>query len=75
MATAIMIAVVLIALAVVLYPLFSDRTRSARFASDGEIQQEVDRYRAAIKNQTLCERCLNANPAKSNYCSDCGRPL
>ena len=75
METAIIVAVVLLALAVVLYPLFADRQRVARFATDGEIRQEVDRYRAAMKNKTLCERCLMPNPAKSNYCSDCGRAL
>jgi hypothetical protein len=75
METAIIVAVVLLALAVVLYPLFADKKRVARFATDGEIRQEVDRYRAAIQSKTLCERCLTANPAKSNYCSDCGRAL
>ena len=74
MGTAIIAGVVVLALAIVLYPLFA-KPNTARFASEGEVRQEVDRYRAAIKNKTLCERCLSANPAKSNYCMDCGRPL
>lgn len=45
------------------------------FKSDEEIKQEVDRYRKAIKAKTLCERCLTANPPKSNYCMECGRPV
>lgn len=45
------------------------------FKSDEEIKQEVERYRTAIKAKTLCERCLTANPPKSNYCKECGRPL
>jgi len=45
------------------------------FQSDEEIRKEVERYRAAIKAKTLCERCLTPNPAKSNYCMECGRAL
>ena len=75
METQIVAAVVILALAVVLYPLFAKKPAAARFASEGEVLQEVDRYRAAIKNRTLCERCLTANPAKSNYCSECGLAL
>ena len=46
-----------------------------QFQSEEEIKQEVERYRAAIKANTLCERCLTPNPPKSNYCMECGRPL
>lgn len=45
------------------------------FANDDEIKKEVQRYRAAIEARTLCERCLTANPPKSNFCSECGRAL
>jgi hypothetical protein len=65
----------LIAIALIGYPLIYDRPVARTFASDGEIRQEVDRYRAAIKARTLCERCLTANPARSSYCSDCGSAL
>ena len=69
------IVVAIAAIALIGYPLFYDRPVSRTFASDGEIRQEVERYRSAIKARTLCERCLNANPAGSNYCSDCGAAL
>ena len=67
--------VAIAAIALIAYPMFYDRPVSRTYASDGEIRQEIDRYRSAIKGRTLCERCLNANPAKSNYCSDCGSAL
>jgi hypothetical protein len=66
--------VVLIALALVGYPL-RNKPVVKTFTNDGAIGEEVDRYRAAIKSKTLCEYCLTANPAKSNYCSECGRAL
>jgi hypothetical protein len=67
--------VAIVAIALIGYPLFYARPVARTFASEGEIRQEVDRYRAAIKARTLCERCLAANPAKSNYCSECGTSL
>ena len=45
------------------------------FPNDEEIEKEVQRYRAAIKAKTLCERCLTPNPPKSNYCSECGKAI
>ncbi len=68
----------LVAIAAVMligYPLFVNRPQTRTFGSDGEIRQEIDRYRSAIKAKTLCERCLSANPARSNYCSECGSAL
>lgn len=67
--------VALIAMALVTYPLFVARPADRTFASDGEIRNEVERYRAAIKAKTLCDHCLTANPAGSAYCSECGRSL
>lgn len=75
METIIGVLVALIAIALVGYPLVYARPETRTFASDGEIRQEVERYRASIKAKTLCDRCLSANPAKSNYCSDCGAAL
>jgi hypothetical protein len=69
------VVVAIVAIALIGYPLFYDRPVARTFASDGEIRNEVERYRASIKARTLCERCLTANPAKSNYCSDCGAAL
>jgi hypothetical protein len=67
--------VALVAIALIGYPLVYHRPVARTFASDGEISQEVERYRASLKAQTLCERCLTANPAGSAYCSDCGGAL
>ena len=75
METVIGVLVAIITIALVGYPLVYDRPETRTFASDGEIRQEVERYRASIKAKTLCDRCLSANPAKSNYCSDCGSAL
>jgi hypothetical protein len=67
--------VALIAMALVAYPLFVAKPADRTFASDGEIRNEVERYRAAIKAKTLCDHCLTANPRDSAYCSECGRSL
>ena len=69
------ILVAFFALALISIPLFAKRPHPVGFKNDGEIRTEVDRYRSALKAKTLCERCLTANPAKSNYCSECGRGL
>ena len=65
----------LVAIALIGYPLLYHRPVERTFASDGEIRQEVERYRAALAAQTLCERCLTPNPARSAYCSECGGAL
>ena len=75
METLVGVLVAITAIALIGYPLFVNRPVSRTFGSDGEIRQETDRYRAAIKTRTLCERCLTANPAKSNYCMECGSAL
>lgn len=43
--------------------------------SEQQLDEEVKKYREAIKKGTLCERCLEANPPGSKFCGDCGRPL
>ena len=67
--------VAVFALALISIPLFTRRPHPVGFKNDNEIRAEVDRYRAALKSKTLCERCLTPNPAKSNYCAECGRGL
>jgi molybdopterin/thiamine biosynthesis adenylyltransferase len=69
MAAGVIVALVVLAL------VFAKKPYSAGFANDNEIRAEVDRYRAALKAKTLCERCLMPNAARSNYCSECGRGL
>jgi hypothetical protein len=46
-----------------------------REVSDAELDEEVARYREAIKRGTLCEHCLAANPPGSKFCADCGKTL
>ena len=43
--------------------------------TEEQLDAEVTRYQQAIKSATLCERCLTANPPKSNFCADCGKAL
>ena len=43
--------------------------------TDEQLDAEVARYQQAIKSATLCERCLTANPPKSNFCAECGKAL
>lgn len=57
-----------------------DTTRSAPatgpgFRDDDAIEAEVARYRDSLRAGTLCRRCRFPNPAGSNFCADCGRPL
>lgn len=43
--------------------------------TDEQLDAEVKRYQQAIRSATLCERCLTANPPKSNFCMECGKAL
>ena len=43
--------------------------------NEEQLDAEVKRYQQAIKSATLCERCLKANPPKSNFCAECGKAL
>jgi hypothetical protein len=69
------VAVALIVLVLIGIPMFARQPKAVGVGTDAEINAEVTRYRAAIKSKTLCERCLTPNPAKSNYCAECGRGL
>jgi hypothetical protein len=40
-----------------------------------EVETEVQQYREALKEGTLCDRCGTANAAGSRFCGECGRPL
>jgi hypothetical protein len=75
MEIAVGVLVALLAVVLVAYPLFASKHADRTFASDGEISEEVARYRSAIKSKTLCDHCLAANPSGSTYCADCGRAL
>jgi len=44
-------------------------------ATEDELELEVQRYRAALRAGTVCNKCGQANPAESRFCFDCGAPL
>jgi hypothetical protein len=44
-------------------------------ATEDELELEVQRYRAALRAGTVCNKCGQANPADSRFCFDCGAPL
>lgn len=70
------IAIAVVALGAVLLPLLrKDEVRVGPKLSDEQLDEQIRTYRSALRNDTLCERCLYANPAKSRYCADCGRVL
>ncbi|NIP82868.1 MAG: hypothetical protein GWM90_28045 [Gemmatimonadetes bacterium] len=60
-----------VAIAAVAYPLVSGRDGLDEAALD----TEVDRYRTALREGTLCPECLAANPPGSRYCAECGTGL
>ena len=69
------VAVALFVAALIGITMFARKPQPLGFANDQEIRQEVDRYRSAMKSKTLCEACLTPNPARSNYCQECGKGL
>jgi hypothetical protein len=76
MEVAIIVAIAIIAIGVVLYPLLSHRDKQP-FAplSQKALDEQVARYREAISRGTLCDRCLAANAPGSRFCAECGRSL
>jgi ribosomal protein L40E len=40
-----------------------------------DVELEVQRYRAAMRAGTICEKCGQANPADSRFCFECGAQL
>ena len=75
MEIAVIIAVAVVALGFVAYPLLTGGSAQITSFSEQALNDEVARYREAIKRATLCDRCLSANAAGSKFCAECGRPL
>jgi hypothetical protein len=42
---------------------------------EAALEEEVSRYRAALRSGSLCRRCGEANPGGSRFCAECGRAL
>lgn len=51
--------------------------RSVRphYPDDDTIDEAVERYRAALRAGTVCERCYYPGPAHSRYCAECGHGI
>jgi hypothetical protein len=73
--------IVAVAVAAVIHPLVQRSATEPLEAPEPEqidraaLESEVQRYRAALREGTLCRRCGEANPAGSQYCAQCGRAL
>jgi hypothetical protein len=82
MEIAVVIVIVLIAVGAVVLPLLRrDRSTPDAPVSEPEVldeaalDAEIDRYRQAVRDGTICDRCGQANPAGSAFCYECGRAL
>ncbi len=69
-------ALVIVAFAAILTPVLRGGTRGdTDAASDATVEEEVLRYREAVRAGTVCKRCGQANPTAARFCYECGRPL
>ena len=75
MELAIIAAIALVALGVVLIPLLRKPKTAGAPLSAEALDTEVARYRGALADKTLCDRCLTPNPKGSRYCMECGGSL
>lgn len=66
------VALGLIALAAVAYPLIAG---NARYDDPADLDADLARYREAVAAGTVCPRCRLANGAGSRYCGECGQAL
>lgn len=74
METVVPILIAVAALAVVMLPVLRERTADAGL-DEAVLDSEVRRYRAALRERTLCARCSEANPTASRFCARCGAGL
>jgi len=74
MELALMIAVAVIAIGFVAYPLIASENDAVVYSEEA-LNEQVRRYREAIRRGTLCDRCLSANAGGSRFCGECGRAL
>jgi hypothetical protein len=76
MEIAIIAILVLVAFGAIAVPLLRGTTPGLTdAASDATVDEEVARYRSALRANTVCKRCGQANPAASRFCFECGRTL
>ena len=43
-----------------------------RYPTEEELDADVERYRRALREGTLCPECSEANPTGSRFCGQCG---
>lgn len=53
----------------------ADDPAVAAAAGEDELELEIQRYRAALRAGTICNKCGQANPADSAFCFECGAQL
>ncbi|HUG42143.1 MAG TPA: zinc ribbon domain-containing protein [Longimicrobiales bacterium] len=70
--TLLIVALGVIVLAAVGYPVIAGRPR---FEDEATLDAEVARYRQALAAGTVCPRCRFPNREGSRYCAECGRDL
>lgn len=61
-----------IAVGAVLFPVLVGRER---YHTDAELDADVERYREALRDGTLCPHCREPHAPSSRFCPDCGREL
>ncbi len=62
----------LIALGAVAFPFIVGR---GRYDDEAELEADVRRYRAALRDGTLCGHCREANAPGSQFCRACGHEV
>jgi hypothetical protein len=75
MEAAIIIALAVVAFALIIIPVVRGAGGATDSMSTEPVEQQIERYRTALRADTLCRKCGQANPPGSRYCYDCGRPL
>ena len=70
--TLLIVALGVIVVAAVAYPLIAGR---ARYEDVAELDADLARYREALTAGTVCGRCRSPNTAGSRFCAECGRAL
>jgi len=62
----------LIAVGAVAFPFIVGR---GGYDDAAELEADVQRYRDALREGTLCSHCREANPPDSQFCRSCGHAL
>jgi ribosomal protein L40E len=75
MEIAIVITLAVIAFGALMLPLLRGRGAATDAMTDASVEEQVQRYRDAVRADTVCRRCGQANPPASRYCFECGRQL